>query len=198
MQAKNIYVDSPRNALRPHTPLNPQQHARTSPFSSQNMEVVHPQLWIFDFDARSWSCVEAGDGGGGGSEGGGAGPAPPAVFDHTATRVGNKHIVVIGGAMVGTALNSKVRCDESLDMSSPTTNLCCVSNSGPSVAPAPGSCCGTCTAISFALRLRLVGTKSVYVPGNRLVLVKKQRIILSNIGATSDRSQQNGLRTPLK
>lgn len=91
------------------------------------MEVVYPQLWIFDFDCCTWTCVEAGEGGkkrgngngnGGGSGSGGnggggskslAGPGPPAVFDHTATLSGGKHIVVIGGVMVGTALNSQAR-----------------------------------------------------------------------------------------
>ncbi|CAM9491439.1 unnamed protein product, partial [Sphacelaria rigidula] len=74
----------------------------------RNMEVVHPQLWIFDFNARSWSCVEAREGGKGRSGSKGGGPGPPAVFDHTATLVGRKHIFVVGGAMVGTALNSEV------------------------------------------------------------------------------------------
>lgn len=100
------------------------------------MEVVYPQLWIFDFNRSAWTCVEAagvgkgaggggkskgngilaagGDGGGGSSGGGGgsrsaSGLGPPAVFDHTATLVGGKHIVVIGGVMVGRGLNSKVR-----------------------------------------------------------------------------------------
>lgn len=79
------------------------------------MEVVHPQLWIFDFDSSLWSCVQAADSGvgerGGRAEGGrGArGPGPPAVFGHTATRASHQHIVVVGGAMVGTALNSEVR-----------------------------------------------------------------------------------------
>lgn len=94
----------------------PPSSSHSTPDFLQNMEVVHPQLWIFDFDTSSWSCVEAREGGGGrrgkasgtgGSANGGGGPDPPAVFDHTATRVGHGHIVVIGGAMVGTALNSK-------------------------------------------------------------------------------------------
>ncbi|CAM9486863.1 unnamed protein product, partial [Ectocarpus sp. 12 AP-2014] len=83
----------------------------------RNMEVVYPQLWIFDFNRRTWTCVEAA--GGGGASGGGrskgnnnssaaAGPGPPAVFDHTATLAGGTHIVVIGGVMVGRALNSQV------------------------------------------------------------------------------------------
>lgn len=85
------------------------------------MEVVYPQLWIFDFDRSSWTCVEAagGPGAAGGAAagaakpkgGGGAaagGPGPPSVFDHTATLAGGKHIVVIGGVMVGKALNSEV------------------------------------------------------------------------------------------
>ncbi|CAM9261332.1 unnamed protein product [Ectocarpus fasciculatus] len=83
----------------------------------RNMEVVYPQLWIFDFNRRTWTCVEAA--GGGGSSAGGkskgnnnssaaAGPGPPAVFDHTATLAGGTHIVVIGGVMVGRALNSEV------------------------------------------------------------------------------------------
>lgn len=83
------------------------------------MEVIYPQLWIFDFILGSWTCVEAGEGGGGGKRGGnanggslgiGAGPSPgpPAVFDHTATLVGGKRIIVVGGAMVGTALNKEV------------------------------------------------------------------------------------------
>lgn len=97
------------------------------------MEVVYPQLWIFDFDCCTWTCVEAGEGmkkrgnasgnssgssgSGSGGDGGGvgsggskspAGPGPPAVFDHTATLSGGDHIIVIGGVMVGTALNSKV------------------------------------------------------------------------------------------
>lgn len=98
------------------------------------MEVVYPQLWIFNFDRRDWTCVEAASGksgaGGGikskgshaasgvaaGGSGGGSqaavaagGPGPPAVFDHTATLAGGKHIVVIGGIMVGRALNSQAR-----------------------------------------------------------------------------------------
>lgn len=91
------------------------------------MEVVYPQLWIFNFDRSNWTCVEAAGGKGGagggpktkggsaasgaGGSGGGsaAGPGPPAVFDHTATLAGGKHIVVIGGVMVGRALNSQVR-----------------------------------------------------------------------------------------
>lgn len=94
------------------------------------MEVVYPQLWIFDFDCCTWTCVEPVEGGkkrgnatsngnpgGGGSGGGGnksiAGPGPPAVFDHTATLSGGKHIIVIGGVMVGTALNSQVRFSRS-------------------------------------------------------------------------------------
>lgn len=83
------------------------------------MEVVYPQLWIFDFDRSSWTCVEAAAGPGAASgaaggaakpKGGGAAacPGPPAVFDHTATLAGGKHIVVIGGVMVGKALNSQV------------------------------------------------------------------------------------------
>lgn len=86
--------------------------------------MVHPQLWIFDFDTGSWSCVEADDGGKGngwkgtgdgrGGDRGGSGgdrrggPGPPAVFDHTATLVGSDHIMVVGGVMVGAALNSSV------------------------------------------------------------------------------------------
>lgn len=92
------------------------------------MEVVYPQLWIFDFNCSAWTCVEAagvgrGVGGGAKSKGGGtiaaggdggasgsvSGPSPPAVFDHTATLVGGKHIIVIGGVMVGRDLNSEVR-----------------------------------------------------------------------------------------
>lgn len=84
------------------------------------MEVVYPQLWIFDFDCCTWTCVEAGEGGkkrrnASGSSGGGGGskslpgPGPPAVFDHTATLTGGNSIVVIGGVMVGTALNSQAR-----------------------------------------------------------------------------------------
>lgn len=84
------------------------------------MEVVYPQLWIFDFDRSSWTCVEApgGAGAASGAAGGTTGkargsgtaaePGPPAVFDHTATLAGGKHIVVIGGVMVGKALNSEV------------------------------------------------------------------------------------------
>ncbi|CAM9962159.1 unnamed protein product [Scytosiphon promiscuus] len=37
-----------------------------------------------------------------------SGPGPPAVFDHTATLVGGKHIIVVGGVMVGRSLNSEV------------------------------------------------------------------------------------------
>lgn len=98
------------------------------------MEVVHPQLWIFDFDRRSWSCVEPGKGGGkrgntstnsggggggcgggnGGGSGGGACPGPPAVFDHTATLIGNEHIVVVGGVKVGTALNGEASVQQEI------------------------------------------------------------------------------------
>jgi len=86
------------------------------------MEVVYPQLWIFDFDSSTWSCIGAaggakpagknqssgssGVGRGGVSSSEGAGP--PAVFDHTATLAGRAHIIVIGGVMVGRALNSEV------------------------------------------------------------------------------------------
>lgn len=93
------------------------------------MEVVYPQLWIFNFDRSDWTCVEAAGGKGGGGAGGktkgsqaasgtaggsgnggaAAGPGPPGVFDHTATLAGGKHIVVIGGIMVGRALNSEAR-----------------------------------------------------------------------------------------
>lgn len=100
--------ESPRPSRNP-------PHAR---YATKNMEVVYPQLWIFDFNRRTWTCVEAA--GGGGASGGGksegnnnssaaAGPGPPAVFDHTATLAGGTHIVVIGGVMVGRALNSEVR-----------------------------------------------------------------------------------------
>ncbi|CAN0114119.1 unnamed protein product [Pylaiella littoralis] len=95
----------------------------------RNMEVVYPQLWIFNFDRSDWTCVEAAGGKGGGGAGGktkgsqaasgtaggsgnggaAAGPGPPGVFDHTATLAGGKHIVVIGGIMVGRALNSEAR-----------------------------------------------------------------------------------------
>lgn len=86
------------------------------------MEVVHPQLWIFDFDTKSWSCVEAKEGrgrrgkkpGSAGDSCGGAGPGPPAVFDHTATLLGEDHIMVVGGVMVGTALNTDVSRDPTL------------------------------------------------------------------------------------
>lgn len=93
------------------------------------MEVVYPQLWIFNFNSSDWTCVEAAGGKGGAGAGGkakgsnsasgaaggsvggnvAAGPGPPAVFDHTATLAGGKHIVVIGGIMVGRALNSQAR-----------------------------------------------------------------------------------------
>ena len=81
--------------------VNPVLGGDPSPPDKQNIEVVHPQLWIFDFDLSSWICVDA--------ESGGRcpGPAPPAVFDHTATLVGKEHIVVVGGVMVGRALNSQ-------------------------------------------------------------------------------------------
>lgn len=56
--------------------------------------------------------MKRGHSGGGGSadsvSGGTAGSGPPAVFDHTATLAGGKHIVVVGGVMVGTALNNQV------------------------------------------------------------------------------------------
>lgn len=83
----------------------------------KNLEVVHPQLWIFDFDASTWTCAEPVEGGGRrgnpssgtrGGSGGGAGPGAPAVFDHTATLAAGKHIVVVGGVMVGTTLNKQV------------------------------------------------------------------------------------------
>lgn len=146
------------------------------------MEVVYPQLWIFDFDARSWSCVEAGDGSGSRTGGGGVGAGPPAVFDHTATRVGNQHIVVIGGAMVGTALNSEVCCAENLDMSSPTAMLSSFSNTGTLVVPASGPCCNACAAIFFALRLPLVGTGSVHAVDKLTVLAKNHLTILGSLG----------------
>lgn len=68
--------------------------------SRKNIEVVYPQLWIFDFDVGSWTCVGTGSND--------DGPGAPAVFDHTATLVGNnEHIVVVGGITVGRALNSQ-------------------------------------------------------------------------------------------
>lgn len=105
-----------------YTPVLPKTRSSPNPsyvrYPTKNMEVVYPQLWIFDFNRRTWTCVEAA--GGGGASGGGkskgnnnssaaAGPDPPAVFDHTATLAGGTHIVVIGGVMVGRALNSQVR-----------------------------------------------------------------------------------------
>lgn len=73
--------------------------------SRKNIEVVYPQLWIFDFDIGSWTCLGTGSNGDGGKC---AGPGAPAVFDHTATLVGNnEHIVVVGGITVGQAVNSQ-------------------------------------------------------------------------------------------
>ena len=118
-------------AVKPQPCTTPPRRTLLPSFVKQNMEVVYPQVWIFDFDCCTWTCVGAGEGGekrgnassssgsggsgsgGGGGGGGGSksvnGPGPPAVFDHTATLCGGKHIIVIGGVMVGTALNNQVR-----------------------------------------------------------------------------------------
>lgn len=101
------------------------------------MEVVYPQLWIFDFDCCTWTCVEAGEGGkkrGNASSGGGGGlgskslpgPGPPAVFDHTATLSAGNNIVVIGGVMVGTALNSQASAFPEINEVASTNRFACI------------------------------------------------------------------------
>ncbi|CAM9425677.1 unnamed protein product, partial [Choristocarpus tenellus] len=91
----------------------------------RNMEVVHTQLWIFNFDSETWTCVADGKEGNG--------PPPPGVFDHSTTMVGKDVLVVVGGVMVGRACNSEVHLLSLATLTWFTLNLNPLSFKPPSI-----------------------------------------------------------------